>query len=449
MIIQFRNRKKELKEIEEVLHSNKFELLIIYGRRRIGKTELILQATKKKKRIYYLATEENNLNRFYNVCSDYNKNILNLRKDFEVLFDFLKDRADVIIIDEFQNLIKENKHVLSIFQSIVDTKLKNSRLKLILLGSSISMITSKVLSYQSPLYGRRTASFELKPIIFFNLDEFYPWANTEELIEIYGFTDGIPYYLIKIDKNFFDWFKEEIKKEKSFLKDEVDFLMRYEFDDPSTYKLILEAISFGKTKINEIKDFIKVKRTDITPYLKNLLDIKNIKREIPITENIKSRRGRYYIKDNFIKFWFRYIYTNLSSIEEGIFDVNVVKKDYNNYLGLIFEDIAKHYLIKSKIINFSKIGKWWYKEKEVDIVALNEQTKEILFTECKWKDKVDASNIIKELQDKSKSVQWNNKQRKEYYAVFAKSFSKKINELNGKKVYCFDLKDIKEIIKIK
>ena len=445
MIIQFKNRENELKEIKEILNSKRFELMIIYGRRRIGKTELILNSSKNKKRIYYLGVGENNIERFYETCLKHHNEISNLKKDWIVLFEFLKNKTEVIIIDEFQNLIKEDKNILNIFQLIVDTILKDSKVKLILLGSSISIITSKVLDHKSPLYGRRTSSLELKAVSFFDLVKFFPKANIKQLIEIYGFADGIPFYLIRINKEFWFWFKEETEKQTGFLKDEVDFLMKYEFEDSSTYKLILEAIANGKTKVNEIKDFIRLKRTDISPYLKNLTDIRMIKRIVPITENIKSRKGRYYLTDNFLRFWFRYIYPNLSSIEERIFDINIIKKDYNSYLGYVFENVVKQYLIKErgKILDFTKIGKWWHKDKEIDIIALNEQKKEILLVECKWRDKVNATKILKLLKEKSKYVEWYNNERKEYYVVFAKSFSKKIKEKN---VFLFDLKDMEKAL---
>jgi len=446
-IVEFKDRKAEMKELKETLDKRGFAFEIIYGRRRIGKTELILQATKNKRRVYYLATGENNLERFYNVCVDYDKNIGKLKKDYEVLFDYLKDNTEVVIIDEFQNIIKENPEFLKLFQAIIDIKLKNSNLKLFILGSSVSMMTSKVLSYQSPVYGRKTASLKLKNISFLDINDFFPKANAEEIIRIYSFADGIPFYLIKIDKNFWSWIENELKREKGFLRDEVDFLMKLEFEDSSTYKLILNAIANGKNTINEIKDFIKVQRTDITPYLRNLIEVDFIKREVPVTENKKSRFGRYYLKDNFLKFWFRYIYPNLSSIEQGIFKVDSIKRDYSSYLGQIFEEVVKQSLTSFEFFEFSKMGRWWHKDKEIDIVALNEESKEALFGECKFQDNVDAEKIISKLKDKAQYVEWNNEKRKENYAVFAKSFKKKINVFEGKKVYCFDLKDMEKELK--
>jgi len=220
--------------------------------------------------------------------------------------------------------------------------------------------------------------------------------------------------------------------------------MRYEFENLSTYKLILEAIAFGKTKLNEIKDYIKVKRTDISPYLKNLLEVRAIKRIVPVTEKVKSRLGRYDLSDNFLKFWFRYVYPNLSSIEEGIFDVRSIKKDYNAYLGSIFEEVCKQFLIRNNFFPFTKIGKWWHKDKEIDIVALNEQTKEIIFCECKWRNKINQEEVLQRLKQKAQCVEWNKGKRKEYYTIFAKSFKEKHKEKN---VFLFDLKDLERFLR--
>ena len=444
MVIQFKDREKELAELSDALNSTGFEFIILYGRRRIGKTELILKATEKRRRIYYLAVGAKNLERFYSVCTWHYPEASKLRTDWEVLFEFLKNRAEVVVIDEFQNMIHEDENILNTFQSITDTILKDSELKLVLLGSSVSIMTSRVLDYRSPLYGRRTGSMDLKAVSFFDLGKFFPVVGIEELVEIYGFADGIPFYLVKIDRPFWQWLEEGMERKTSPLRDEVDFLMRYEFKDVNTYKLILEAIAHGKTKLNEIKDFIKVKRTDVSPYLRNLIEVGMIKRVVPITEKAKSRLGRYYISDNFIMFWFRYIYPNLSSIEEGIFDTNVVKGDYSNYLGGVFEEVARQFLIKERerIFRFSKVGKWWHKEMEIDIVALNGATDEILFIECKWQDltRGRAEKILGELKEKAKFVQWGSDVRREYFGIVARTIEGK-GDLRLKDYVVFDLDD--------
>jgi uncharacterized protein len=441
--MEFKDRKNEIREIKEILGSNKFEFLVLYGRRRVGKTELILNSIKNKKSIYYFSVGEKNLERFYEVCKSFDKNVENLKEDFGVIIDYLKDKIDVLVIDEFQEMIRENKNILNVLQFLVDTKLKHSKLKLVLLGSSVSMINSKVLSYQSPLYGRKTNSINLKPVSFFDMHEFFPDRTMEELVEIYGFADGIPFYLIKIDSPLWKFIQKEVSEEKGFLKDEVNFLMKYEFEDTSTYKLILEAIANGKTKLGEIRDFVGVRRTDLGPYLQNLIDVDFIKREVSLTENPKSRNGRYYLKDNFLKFWFRYIYPNLSSIESKAFDVSFIKENYSQYLGKIFEKICEEFVVRESFFKFNRIGRWWHKDKEIDVVALNDSKKEILLGECKWKERVNALEILKDLEEKSKFVDWNLNKRKEIFVVFAKSFSKRVKEFSGRKVYCFDLKNMK------
>jgi len=247
VIIMFVDRKEELERLKEKLESDKFELIIIYGRRRIGKTRLILEAVKNMEHIYYLAVEGDNLRHFKRFAMRVVPQIEFVKEDWEAYFNFLRDK--IIVIDEFPNLIKEDPKIISLFQRIVDLTLKDTKTKLILLGSSISMINDKVLSYRSPLYGRKTSTIKLKPLKFLHLREFFPKASWEELVEIYGFADGMPYYLEKINLPFWKWLQEELKKSDSFLKDEVDFLMRYEFENVSVYKKILEAIAFGKVRL--------------------------------------------------------------------------------------------------------------------------------------------------------------------------------------------------------
>ena len=290
IIMRFVNRKEELKALKDRLNSNNFELIIIYGRRRIGKTRLILEAVKNVEHVYYLAVEGDNLKHFKRFASKVVPEIAYAQEDWESYFHFLKDK--IVIIDEFPNLIKEDSKVVSTFQRVVDLELKNTKTKLILLGSSVSMMSDKVLSYKSPLFGRRTASMKLKPLKFFHLKDFFPNLSWEEIVEIYGFTDGIPYYLEKVKLPFWNWLEEEFKKPDTFLKDELDFLMKYEFSDVTMYKKVLEAIAFGKNTPKEIRDYIKVKHSDLTPYLSNLIETEFVVRKVPVTEGVRSKKSR-------------------------------------------------------------------------------------------------------------------------------------------------------------
>lgn len=443
----FVDRVQELQTLRQIFSSDRFELVVIYGRRRVGKTALVREAVKELKYLYYLAIEENNLNRFAAICEEFDSEIKKYQRDYEILIEKLKDQIQVLIIDEFQNLIKENPKIVSLFQAIIDTKLITSKLKVVLMGSSISLMTSRVLDYQSPLYGRRTASFQIKPMKFIEIGGFFPNSSIEELVEIYGFADGIPAYLQEIQGSFWPWLYQNLMSLKSLFRDEVNFLLRYEFESPSMYRLILEAIAHGKTKLNEIKQQIAVKRTDISPYLRNLIEIGLIFRDVPVTESEQSRAGRYYIKDNFIKFWFRFIYPALSGIEAGIFQVETIQRQYPAYLGYIFEQIARQHALHHPIFPFTKIGRWWGQAGEIDLVALNNETAEILFGSCKWKENVNAEILLKELEGVASQVLWKNDQRRVTYTIYARSFYKKCEKYNEINVICVDLDDIKQDMK--
>jgi AAA+ ATPase superfamily predicted ATPase len=453
----FVDREHELTSIEEKLNSNFFEFIVLYGRRRIGKTSLVLNSVKNREHVYYLAVEGDNLKHFKNYSSKVVPTIEYAKEDWEAYFKFLENK--IVIIDEFPNLIKENPKVLSLFQRIIDTHLKNTKTKLIILGSSISMMGDKVLSYSSPLYGRKTGVLKIQPLKFKYLKEFFPNIDWKELVEIYGFTDGIPYYLEKIKLPFWDYLNTELHKIDSFLKYEIDFLMKYEFDEPIVYKKILEAIAYGNTTLGAIKDYIGVKHSDITPYLRNLIETEFIVKELPITESPKSKKGRYYIKDNFTAFYFKYIFPNLSAIEEGLFDVSEIKRDYNQYLGFrseaesnenrrfssnVFEKIVMEFLIdlnkQGKLpFKFLNIGRWWKKGEEIDIICLNKNEKKALFVEVKWRDlnTNDVNKILNDLKRKSDLVGLNEYEK--YYAIVGRNV--KNRSVSGLDELVFDLRD--------
>ena len=408
-MVRFIDREEELKALRERLSGGNFELIVIYGRRRVGKTRLVLEAVKDVPHVYYLAVEGDNLRHFRETAGRAFPEVRYAGENWESLLHALKGR--IIIIDEFPNLIKEDPRVLSEFQRVIDTDLIDSKTKLILLGSSVGMMTEKVLSYRSPLYGRRTGSMRLRPLKFFHLRGFFPRASWEELMEVYGMTDGIPFYVAQVRLPFWEWLDRELRNPVSFFRDEVDFLLRYEFTETRTYRRILEAIALGRTTPKEIRDFIGMRHSDITPYLRNLIETGLVVREVPVTEKPNSKRGRYYVADNFLAFWFRFIYPNLSAIEEGVFDVGEIKRDYNHYLGPVFEKVARQFLIglnrAGKLpFKFTKIGRWWRKGEEIDLVALHEREKKALFVEVKWKDlhEREARGILKDLERKAELV---------------------------------------------
>lgn len=432
----FINREKELSFLQEAFSSDRAELIVIYGRRRIGKTELIKKGIQGKKAGYFFveqALEKDNLESFRNIISQTLNNPLIRKGDFtwEELFELIANEEKLIIaFDEFSNLISENKALLSKFGKIWDELLKNTTVKLILCGSSISMIENYLLNYKSPLYGRRTGQLLVKPLKAMHIIEF--GATTfEEVVEIFGITDGIPEYIKEVCYRLkHNERLDEVFQPNKSLFSEAEILIKSELRNPTRYFSILKAVAFGKTKFGEIVNYTDFPTATVSKYLSNLINLHIVEESYPMHDDKELRRNRrYYLSDNYFNFYFRFIYPNKSEmILNG--QITGFYSDYNRYLGKIFEKISKEFLEKSTGLlpfKFSRIGKWWYKDKEIDLIVLNDETKEILFIECKWKrlDYRSVIKIIKSLKEKSKSFEWNNDKRKEYFGIISREIRNK------------------------
>ena len=455
MARKFINREIELKKIESLLSSNKFEFIVIYGRRRIGKTALLKKAIENKKALYFLCARRNiryNLRKFsYKVCE-----FLNIPKaefgSFLEAFEAIlsKEKSPIVVMDEFGYLVEKDEGILSDFQEIVDEILKDTKAKLILCGSYISVMQGRVIGKKSPLYGRNTMQLNLKPLKFEYLFEWFPKIKFEDALKIYAVTSGIPKYLEFFEgKNVEDEIAEKFFDSSSFLYNDAINLLSEELRDYSTYFQILEAIALGYTKITEIGNYAFIEAKDVYFYLKNLRGLGIVERATPILALRKGKRGIYKIRDNYFRFWFKFISEFQEEIESYTQDIAIenFRKKFNTYLGEVFEDLCLELIRNLRFFPFTRIGKWWHKDREIDIVVLNEKTKEVLFTECKWKNKVNAESICKDLAEKAQHVQWHNEKRKESFAIFAKSFSKRVGKFEGRKVYCFDLRDLRHLLK--
>lgn len=454
MFQQFIDRDKELDFLNKIYREKKSSLIVIYGRRRVGKTELIKEFIKNKLHIYFLADmrgDYQNLKEMQHFMGDFLQDNLfkkaDIRDWIELFYEFSKRIKNkiIIVIDEFPYLIMSNKAIPSIFQKIWDNNLSSKDVCLILLGSSIGMMETAVLGYKSPLYGRRTGQWRALPLKFKYLYKFLPNYSTEDLIRVFSITDGIPAYILTMNPkfSFSENLTENIFKSGSFLYQEAEFLLRQELREQANYFNILKAISMGKMKYGEIVNFTELDKSLVSKYLHTLILLHVIRKEFPVTQKKETRNARYIFEDNYYNFWFRFVYPNKTLIESGKIKelMGIVKTDINIYFSQVFEKLCRDFLFDKSLMVFNKIGRWWHKDKEIDVVALNEKTKEILFAECKWKNRVNAEKTFAELREKSHHVDWNDDKRKQYYAIFAKSFKEKIKEKN---VYCFDLKDVEK-----
>lgn len=438
---KFINRKKEIKFLNDEYLRNGSSLVILYGRRRIGKTELCKAFMKDKNTLYFLATEESetqNRNAFKDIVSDFcenellkNSKVNNWEILFKIILEKSKDGKLLLVIDEFQYLGKSNSAFPSIFQKIWDTILKDNNIMVILCGSLISMMEEQTLNYSSPLYGRRTGQIKLKQIKFKHYNEFFEKKEYSELIKYYAITGGVPKYieLFYDGNNVYSSIYKNIISRQSFLYDEPNFLLQKEVSEIGSYFSIIKAIASGNQKLSKIAGVLEIKQTGITKYLKTLIDLDIIEREVPVTEENpeKSKKGLYKIKDNFLLFWFKFIYPNISFIESDNVDIvmNKIKDNFiDNHVSYVYEDICIEKmweLNKNNVFNFnfSKVGRWWNNDKEIDIVAFDNTEKNIIFGECKfWGNKVGV-NILAALEEKSKYVEWNKNNRKEQFILFS------------------------------
>ena len=448
---KFIGRKKELAFLEQLYQEQKAQLVIFYGRRRVGKTELIRQFIKDKPHIFYLADERDdvsNLTELKKIMARYLGNPLlekaNILEWVELFEAFSKENKEkvIIVVDEFPYLIKSNSAIPSLFQKSWDLYLANKNIMLILLGSSVRMMETQVLGSASPLYGRRTAQWKLEPLPFSQVASFFPKYSNEELFQSYTALDGIPLYLLQFDPNQSprENIKSKIFTKGMLLYQEVEILLRQELREPAYYFSILKAIAFGRNKFGEIVNFTQLDKTIISKYIETLTLLKIVEKEFPVTQKKETRQAHYVITDNYVRFWFRFVYPYKSLIEEDRQDLlfSQIKEDYQLYLSTIFERVCREFLQREA--RYGRMGRWWHKDSEIDVVGINEATKEIVFAECKWQENVDARALLKQLKEKAKLVDWHIQNRKESYVLFAKRFKEKIKEPH---LRLFELEDLR------
>lgn len=457
--MKFINRATELGSLNDKWREAKSHFVIVYGKRRVGKTELIKQFIKDKKAIYFLADKRTELELLRElgriVGGLFADSILekNGFSDWLEVFKYLKEKKNgkiILVIDEYPYLVEVNKAISSIFQKGWDEYLKEAGIFLILSGSSIAMMESETLTHQSPLYGRRTAQLLIKPLLFKEAIGFFPNKDFSEFMNIFTVTGGMPAYILQWEPDqSFDWnVKNKIFLRTEFLHNEVEFILKEEFREPKTYLSILKAISWGKRKFGEIVNETGLEKNILTKYLVTLERLNVIEKEVPVTEDVphKSRKGLYLISDNFFKFWFQYIFPYKSDLEIGRPNevLRKIKESFNILEAATYEKVIRELIwdLKDRIFPFEKVGKWWDKEKEIDLIALNAQSKEILLGEVKWSKKQVGTNIFEDLKGKAKFVDWNIGKRKEYYLLCSKSgFTKDMIDLARKEDVLLIYKD--------
>ncbi len=411
----FVGRTRELAKLDELYNSDKFQCVVIYGRRRVGKTTLINEFIRGKEAIYYTGIESNskeNLeamsNSIFYMSKDFasaNASFPSFQKAFETVFEMARDKRIIFVIDEYPYLADSSKSVSSILQGLIDKYHEDSKLYLILCGSSLSFMEYQVLGYKSPLYGRRTAQFRIKPLDFAEMKEYYSSFTNEELAVIYGITSGIPQYMSKIDQQLSleQNIRDNFFTPDAHLFEEPTNLVKQECREPAQYNAIIKSIATGSSRLSEIATKIGVDTSLCSNYLTTLMSIGIVKKEFPFREE-RSKKTIYTIDDSMFRFWYRFVPDNLSLIQNNLPDLVMqrVSTQLSAFMGGVYEELCKQWLWQENIagrlpIQFVDLGRWWGNdpirklETEIDIIAHADDDNAI-FAECKWtNEKVDTS----------------------------------------------------------
>ena len=457
--MNFLGREKEILDLEKE-YARDGGFVVIYGRRRIGKTTLIKQFIKSKTAFYFLATKEvesQSMKRFAGVIARTTGNSVMQKATFSDWLDLFQAVADykpnekkVLVIDEFPYLVKVNDSFPSILQNAWDEILKDSNVMLILCGSLISMMKKHALSYESPLYGRRTAQMRIAPLPFTTVYENQK-LSFEEAAEQYSITGGVPKYMefFSDGQPLYEQIKENVLSKNGFLYEEPNFLLTDEVQVPTNYFSIIKVIADGNHKLGTIAGILGLETSALTPYLKTLSELGFIEKQVPVTEKNaeKTRKGLYFISDNFLRFWFRYVYPYKGELELDNTQISLdeLDKDFKEkFVAFAYEDICKEIfarLCSDKAIDFtpSKIGSYWLNDKsgntQIDVMAVDTVNKRLFAGECKYHNQpVDADvyfELVKKV-DNSSEIKSAFKGYTVIYGVFSKSgFTSRMTDISN------------------
>ena len=422
----FIGREAELQFLENKYKAEGGQLIVLYGRRRIGKTETLRQFCKEKPHVFFSCRECTDKLQLKNFSEKFLKEDIPAKQyihqfpDWEKAFLAVLDlpygeKKKLLVIDEFPYMCKDNPSIPSILQNLWDEILKDSNIMIILCGSAMSFMEKDLLAEKNPLYGRATGIYKMTEMGFYDAVKFFPDYSNSDKVLMYSILGGIPHYLRQFSPKLSleDNIKQNILAKGSVLYTEVDFLLRQELRETQIYNSLIEAVALGNTRLNDISQKSLVEDTSKTSvYLRNLIELGIIEREFSVDTAIKSKantsRGIYRLTDNFFRFWYAFVFTNYSEIEagdiEGVYTY-MIEPLLHEFAAYTFEDVCQQYVQELQKANalpfhYSKMGRWYGKttirdsskkdalrvaETEIDIVGVSREKKKYLIGECKFK----------------------------------------------------------------
>ncbi len=422
----FVGRKSELAKLDSLYKQGGFQMAVVYGRRRVGKTTLINEFCQGKKALSFTALEQSdadNLADFSRAIANF-FNMSSSLPGFSSWADALtyiaeraRDERFVFVFDEFPYAAQRNAALPSIFQVAIDRQFKNANAMLILCGSNQGFMESEVLGRKSPLYGRRTAQIKVEDLGFRDAAKMLPGLEPQEAFRFYGCFGGVPYYLQQVDPALS--LKENLSRlyfdPMGFLFEEPYGLLRQEFQEPALYSSILRAIASGANRANQIADRVGMPQTSLPRYLKALESIGIIRKAVPFGENQEtSKRGIYQLSEACYTFWYRFVMPFVSDIESGLGRavVNALPDEQiNDYLGHRFELLCAEWLAEQARegalpIPATSVSSWWGTNPEkraqddIDVLAADRVSHQLIIGECKYRKNFDESAEIADLESK-------------------------------------------------
>lgn len=461
----FIGRESELKFLQDKYEEAKGQLIVLYGRRRVGKTETLREFCNGKPHIFFSCaqtTDRVQLSKFSKrllqediPARRYVTEFADWEKAFQAILDLpYGDKKKLIVIDEFPYMCRGNKSIPSILQNLWDADFKNSNVMIILCGSAMSFIEKELLAEKNPLYGRATGIYKMNEMGFYDAIKFFPNYSPRDKVLAYAILGGIPHYLIQWNPKLTiaENIKRNILTKGCVLYSEVDFLLHQELRETPIYNSIIEAVALGNTKLNDISQKSLLEDTSKTSvYLKNLIELGIIQREFSVDAGIKEQantsRGIYRLTDNFFRFWYAFGFVNFSQLEDGdvdgVYDY-IVEPSLHDFASYSFEEVCKEFIRQMQKKNelpfrYYKMGRWFGKttvrdekaenglriaETEIDLLAIDRGSKEYLVGECKFKKS--AFSYSEYLDTKAKLTPLKEK-AKFHYALFSESgFDEKI-----------------------
>lgn len=444
----FVGREEELSFLEDAYASTRAQLVFVYGRRRVGKTELLNEFRKDKPCVFVAAKEAPATTQL----ADFSQQMfaagapagryLNSYRTWE---DALEDIASLpgstrklVIIDEFPYLVRSDASLPSTLQHVWDHLLSQQNVMIILCGSSMSFIEKEILNEKNPLYGRVTGLLKLQPLPYWKVARFYPAYSPQQQAETFAVLGGIPHYLLQFDpdKTQEENIKAHILRSGCALYSEPEFLMRQEFRETAVYNSIVQAVALGATQLNEISQKTMLEAGKLSPYIKNLIEVGILEREFPVgigaQERTKGRRGLYRIKDNFFRFWYAFVFSYSSALDahdvQGVWS-NAVWPVFNNFASAPFEGMCQAWLQQKNAagaIPFyaTEIGRWW-NGCEIDIMACDAGRKHAVIAECKFKNSAVGSSVLRSLEEKGEQIK---PTVLEYYLFSKSGFTDELKE---------------------